>query len=112
VFYFFLLLVAAIGGVIYFWFMLQSVPGMSEERLGTLEPLPPDVGVWKRDEDSPEARSAKDRGLVREVRFYYDESNHRLYRQARYRSLETDDIVETEADQLVKRRRVKPSANS
>ncbi|MFO7179412.1 MAG: hypothetical protein DIU78_011995 [Pseudomonadota bacterium] len=111
-FYVFLLLVAAIGGLIYFWFMFQSVPGMAEERFGELEPLPPDVGVWKRDEDSAEAHSAKERGLAREIRLYYDESSQRLYRQVRYRSLATDDIVETEPDELVKRKRVKPTTKA
>jgi hypothetical protein len=109
VFYVLLLVIAALGGAIYLLFILQNVPGMAEERLGVLEPLPPDVGEWKRDEDSEAARGAAREGLIREVRTFFDEPAGKLFRQVRYRSAESGQIVRTEPDERLKRRRVKPS---
>jgi hypothetical protein len=44
---------------------------------------------------------------VREIRHFYYETTGRLVRQARYRSRETGEIVRTEPDEVVKRRRVR-----
>lgn len=106
-FYVFLLLVAALGVGIYLTFIFQNVPGMKEERLGTLEPLPPDVGTWKADTESAAARSASAEGLKREVRLFFDERKNRLYEQVRYRSAESAEIVRVEPDRPIKRRRIK-----
>ena len=106
-FYVFLLLVAAVGVGVYLTFLFQNVPGMKEERLGKLEPLPPDVNVWKRDTDSDAAREAEQQGLAREIRLLYDETRDRLFEQVRYRSVSNDEIVRVEPDRAVKRRRIK-----
>jgi hypothetical protein len=113
-FYVFLLIVAAAGVAIYLLFILREVPGAAEERLGRLEDLPPDLGQWKKDEDSPEGKDALARGERREVRFFYDRTHggfrgSRLLRQVRYRSAETNEILRAEPDELIKRRRVRSS---
>jgi len=106
-FYVFLLICAAIGIGIYLVFILNLVPGAREERLGVLEPLPSDVGKWKEDRESEAAKSALGEGLVREVRHYFYETSSRLVRQVRYRNAVTNEIVRSEPDEAVKRRRVR-----
>jgi hypothetical protein len=111
-FYVFLLIVAAAGVAIYLLFILREVPGAAEERLGTLEALPADIGQWKSDEDSPEGKAARVRGELREVRLFHDSSGGgfgggKLLRQVRYRSAETNEILRAEPDQQVKRKRVR-----
>jgi hypothetical protein len=108
-FYVFLLVVAAIGVGIYLMFVFQNVPGMKEERLGTLEPLPEDVGSWRTDSETEVARAASKEGLIREVRLFYDEGRERLVEQVRYRRASDSEIVRVEPDRRVKRRRVKPA---
>jgi hypothetical protein len=107
-FYLFLLLIAFAGVAVYLAFFLREVPGAAAQRLGELEPLPPDLGRWVPDETSSEARAARDRGLKREVRVLYDAARERrLVRQVRYRKLDTNEIVEIEPEQVIKRRRLK-----
>jgi len=111
-FYVFLLIVGVAGVGIYLLFILREVPGAAEERLGQLEPLPPDVGQWKKDEDSPEGIAAHDRGELREVRLFYDSAGGgfgggKLLKQVRYRSAATSEILRAEPDQQVKRKRVR-----
>jgi hypothetical protein len=111
VFYVFLILLAVGGVGVYLVFILREVPGAAEERLGRLE-LPPDVGKWKIDEESPEATAVKAEGLQREVRLLWDPDAgfmHRgkLVRQVRYRRLETRAIERVEPDETLKLRRVK-----
>ncbi len=113
-FYVFLLIVAAAGVAIYLLFILREVPGAAEERLGRLEDLPPDLGQWKKDEESAEGKHALERGERREVRFFYDRTHGgfrgaRLLRQVRYRSAETNEILRAEPDELIKRKRVRSS---
>ena len=106
-FYVLLLILAAVGAGIYFLVFMQNVPGAAAERFGTLEPLPEDCGEWKPDEESPEALAAKPDGLKREVRFFFEEGKQRLLKQGRYRSVESNEVVRVDPDQVVKRRRVK-----
>lgn len=106
-FYLLIIFLAAAGGAIYFYFFMQTVPGAVEERFGALEPLPMDVGSWKDDTDSAEALAAQKEGLKREVRFFFEEGRQRLLKQARYRSLTTNEVVKVEPDEVVKRRRRK-----
>jgi hypothetical protein len=103
VFYLFLLVVALAGIGIYVLFVLNLVPGAAEERLGVLEPLPPDTGTWKPD---PEGEGSEP-DLLREVRHYFYESEGRLVRQVRYRNRQTNEIVRADPDQVVKRRRIR-----
>jgi hypothetical protein len=107
VFYVFLLVLAGLGIGIYLIVFLGNVPGAAEERLGVLEPLPPDVGQWQEDLSSPEAARAREEGLRREVRTFFDEARGRLLRQARYRHPDSNEIVRADADLVVKRRRVR-----
>ncbi len=106
-FYVFLILLAALGAGLYLLLFLQHVPGAVEERLGVLEPLPGDLGVWVEDTEPANAERAKQEGLRREVRFFFDEGQDRLLRQARYVSLASQEIVRSDPDEVVKRRRVR-----
>ena len=103
----FLVVVGAIGVGIYLLFIFNLVPGAAEERLGVLEPLPPDVGVWKKDESSDAARAAGAEGLVREIRHYFYESEGKLVAQARYRSADTGEIVRVDPETAVRRKRLR-----
>ena len=90
-FYVFLIAVAVLGVGVYLTLIMRLVPGAAEERLGVLEALPPDVGVWKSD-----APPYVD-GLVRQVRLFHQPSaglfsNERLLRQVRYRHAGTSEI--------------------
>jgi hypothetical protein len=112
VFYVFLVLVAVLGVGVYLLFIFKLVPGAMEERLGVLEPLPDDVGKWKLDEHSSEAKAALARGRKREERLFFEEgagvlAQGRLLRQVRYRNATSNEIEEVEPDQPVKRRRVR-----
>lgn len=106
-FYVFLFVIAALSIGVYLLFILPNVPGAVEERLGVPEPLPSDLGVWKRDEESPEGRAALQRGEVREERTLFDEEHNRITRQTRYRDRNTDEIVRVDPEEVTKRRRVK-----
>jgi hypothetical protein len=111
-FYLFLVLIGLLALGAYATLVMHLVPGAAEERLGLLEPLPPDLGVWKVDETSPEGAAAKARGLVRQVRTCRLSSSgwfesERLVHQARYRDGATDAIVSVEPERLSKRRRVR-----
>jgi hypothetical protein len=114
VFYVFLILVGVAAVGVYLLFIFSQVPGAKEQRLGVLEPLPPDLGKWKVDEDSPEGAAAKREGLVREVRFLHYEtagfSHGRLVQQVRYKKPDTHEIVRVEPEREIKRKRVKKGA--
>jgi hypothetical protein len=103
--------IALLAGGIYFFIAMATVPGAKEERFGTLEDLPADVGKWKVDETSEVAKAAlKDEGLVREVRHFYHEPRGfsgagRLVYQVRYRDAETRKIARIEPEQTVDRAR-------
>jgi hypothetical protein len=105
VLYVFLIVIAALAIAVYLLLVFNNVPGAVEERLGTLEPLPEDIGVWHADAESDAGRTAHGAGLVREVRTFLDDG--KLVRQVRYKSLASGDIVRVEKDERIKRRRVK-----
>jgi hypothetical protein len=112
VFYFFLVIVGALGVGVYVLFILRLVPGAAEERFGVLEPLPNDVGKWKLDDSSPAGQAAASAGQHREERLFYEErtgllGSGKLVRQVRYRNVHTNAIERIEPDQIVKRKRVK-----
>jgi len=109
VFYVFLVVVAALGIAFYLLFLLNLVPGMKEERLGVLEPLPDDLGKWVEDDSSEAGRAARAQGLVRETRHYHYEagSGGKLVVQGRVRNPTTDEIVRVEQERVIKRRRVR-----
>lgn len=111
-FYLFLLVVAALGVAVYLLFIFKLVPGALEERVGVLEPLPEDVGKWRIDEHSADGRAARDRGEKREERLFFEESQGllaqgRLVRQVRYRNAASNSIERVEADEPVKRKRIR-----
>jgi hypothetical protein len=111
-FYVLLLVVALVGTAVYLAFVLREVPGAAEQRLGQLEPLPEDIGRWKPDTESTEGLASMEQGLRREVRTIYDEPRGtlragRLLKQTRYRSVESNEIVRVDPEQVVKRRRIK-----
>jgi hypothetical protein len=106
-FYVFLVLVGIAGIAVYVLFIFNLVPGVQDERLGVLEPLPPDVGHWNADTESAEGRNAANSGLVREVRHYFYENGGKLVLQVRYRKKDSGEIVRVEPEQPVKRKRVR-----
>ena len=103
----FLLVIAAIGGLLYILVIHREVPGAVEQRFGVLEALPEDIGVWKVDEESEEGKAAVARGLRRESRLFHDLQANRLLRQVRFRNQATNEIVRVDPDEVVKRRRIR-----
>lgn len=112
-FYLFLLVVGLGALTVYMTLILNLVPGAAAERLGVLEELPPDLGIWKVDESPSDQPSLEEQGLRRETRMYYQRTpGERLVRQVRYRDLVTNEIVRVEPDKVIKRRRVKRRSSS
>lgn len=109
-FYLFLLGVATAGGIIYL-FIAGLFPGLKEERFGVLEPLPPDLGRWQVDSESPAGLAAAQEGKRREVRLLFEEgglfSSGKLTRQARLRDAATNEILTILPDERVARRRIR-----
>ena len=108
----FLVMVAVIGGLLYLLVIHREVPGAVEQRLGVLEPLPPDLGKWKIDDASEEGKAAAQQGLRRETRFFHDPDgglfrSGKLVRQVRYRNPATNAIARVDPDAPVRRRRLK-----
>lgn len=106
-FYLFLVLLGVVGAGLYSWLFVREVPGFAEQRFGKLEELPTDLGKWRPDEESAEAEAARAEGLRREVRHWFDSDSGKLLFQARYRSTETNEIVRSDPDAVVKRKRVR-----
>jgi hypothetical protein len=106
-FYVFLLLIGVASIAIYLVFVVREVPGLATQRLGELEPLPPDLGKWKDDVESEHGKLAVSEGLRRETRVLWDEASGRLVYQTRYRDAETNTIVRIEPERAERRRRVK-----
>jgi hypothetical protein len=110
-FYVFLLIIAAAGIALYLLVILREVPGAAEERLGKFEELPADLGKWRSDVESEEGKRALGDGQRREERFWLDRASGfggpKLLRQVRYRSVETNEIVRAEPDEVVKRKRLR-----
>lgn len=109
-FYGFLLGVAAIGGIAYF-FIAGMFPGLKEERFGVLEPLPDNLGKWESDAESDAGRAALANGQRLEVRLLFEAggllSAGRLLRQSRLRDQATNEIQRVLPDEIIKRRRVR-----
>jgi len=112
VFYVFLLGVAAVGGVIYF-FAAGLFPGLREERFGVLEPLPPNLGKWQTDTESDAGRAAAAAGKKREVRLLFEAGgligSGKLSRQTRLRDATSNEILEVLPEEEVPRKRIKVS---
>jgi len=98
----FMVVVAALGGLVYLVLIMSHVPGAREERFGMLEPLPDKLGEWVR-ADAPSAD-----GLLREERYLFDEASRKLLLQVRYRDAESGKIERVEPERVIKRRRVRP----
>jgi hypothetical protein len=110
----FLVAIAAIGLLFYLLVIYREIPGAVEQRLGELEAIPADVNKWKPDDESEAGKAAAAKGLLREVRLYFDEKGGALghgkfVRQARYRNRATNAITSVEPDEPVRRKRVKKS---
>ncbi len=101
------MLVGIAGIGVYVLFIFNLVPGVQDERLGVLEPLPPDVGHWSTDTESAAAQAATREDLVREVRHFFYESSGKLVLQVRYKRKESGEIVRVEPERPVKRKRVR-----
>ena len=88
---------------------MREVPGFAEQRFGKLEELPPDVGTWRTDTESNQAKQAASEQLEREVRHWWDSDKGKLFLQVRYRDATSRAIVRVDPDVVVKRRRVRVS---
>ncbi len=114
--FFFLVIATGLGTLIYLVLVHGSVPGSVDERLGSLEPLPADLGKWIPDGDTSDGRAAAERGQIREVRHLEGSgggliSKPHLVRQVRYRNSTSGEVEHVEPDQRVPRRRRKPSVD-
>lgn len=113
--YVFVVVLGLLGVAAYLLVIFKEVPGAVEERLGTLDALPEHVGQWRSDDDSELGRAALHNGERREVRLWYQQGggwfgSERLCEQVRYRSLTSNEIVRSDPDRWVKRRRRKASS--
>ena len=65
---------ALVGGIIYLALVAFGLfPGLKEERIGVLAPLPPDLGQWRFDAESDAGREAVRAGKKLEVRVVFEE---------------------------------------
>ncbi|SRR5690606_7113881 len=104
------LAIAIIPIIVYGIIVLLEIPGLAQERLGELEPLPEDLNQWKPDHETEAGKAALARGAVREVRIWLDPAGgwlgrERLMQQVRYRNLKTDEIEAVEPDKRIRRKR-------
>ncbi|HLV23018.1 MAG TPA: hypothetical protein VKZ49_19145 [Polyangiaceae bacterium] len=111
-FFIFLLIIAAVAVAVYLAFIFREVPGVAEQRLGSLAPLPEDLGKWRADTESEQGQRAAEEGLKREVRILHVSSTglfgaERLVHQARYRDAKTNQIVRIDPERSERRRRVR-----
>ncbi len=90
---------------------MSQVPGAADDRLGVYEPLPPDLGKWKTDTNTPAAEAATASGQLREIRWFFQEagigSGGMLIQQARLRDMKSGEILVVEPEVATKRRRIK-----
>ncbi|HTM45327.1 MAG TPA: hypothetical protein VL137_10255 [Polyangiaceae bacterium] len=108
--YAFLLLLGLLGLATYLLVIFREVPGAVDERLGQFEALPSDVGQWRSDETSDAGRAALAQGERREVRLWQHHSggffsSEQLCEQVRYRDVSTGQILRSEPDRPIKRKR-------
>ena len=96
-----MVVVAALGGLVYLLLIMSNVPGAKEERFGMLEPLPERLGEWVR------AEAPEPDGSIREQRHLFDEPSQKLVLQVRYRHADTGKIERVEAERVIKRRRLR-----
>jgi hypothetical protein len=109
--YAFLILLGLLGVIAYVLVIFREVPGAVDERLGTLEPLPKNLGQWQVDEASEQGKAALTEGLQREVRIWHEAAGgffgrEKLVEQARYRNLTTREIERVDEERPIKRRRI------
>jgi hypothetical protein len=110
--YVFVVVLGLLGVATYLLVVFREVPGAIEERLGTLDALPEHLGQWRTDEESAAGCAALQKGERREVRLWCQQSggwlgSQRLYEQARYRNLASNEIVRYDPDRVIKRKRNK-----
>lgn len=103
-------MVGAVVVALVFWLtvfvVLFTAQGSSplEYLFGPLEPLPDDLGIWHEKGAAPSSR------LIREERLLLPARGERattLLRQVRYRDRLSGEIVSSEPEQVVPRRRTK-----
>jgi hypothetical protein len=107
----FVILIAALGAGLYLTIMYSSIPGAVDERLGKLDALPDNLGLWTPDTDSEAGKLALAKGKRREVRTLYEPGGllrrHCLVIQGRLRDVQSGEIEDIEPEQRVTRRRHK-----
>ena len=109
--YLLLVLIALVPCVIYAIVVMLEVPGMADERFGVLEALPEDIGEWKPEPDEDAIPDAATEGLIRETRLWINPNDlfgrKKMYRQVRYLDPETQEVLHTEKDVRIRRKRIK-----
>ncbi len=96
-----------LSGLTYIVVTLLVIPGLADERLGRLEDLPEDAGIWKEDLDSHDAHDAMKQGLRRETRYWIDQDvigRERIVHQVRYVSKDGV-VVRTGPETRIRRKR-------
>lgn len=103
--YVFLLIVGAVGALAYLALFFSHVPGAADERFGTLEELPAELGVWTTDKEPSSD------GLLVERRYLSADTSRgdttKLILQVRYRHPERGEIVRIDPEETYRRRRLK-----
>jgi hypothetical protein len=107
--YLFVVLIGGLGTLAYLAIMLNAVPGAIDERLGKLEELPENLGVWRQDESSTEGAALAAQGKRLEERYLLEAGGlfrrQTLVKQTRVRELASNDIVEVRPEERSPRRR-------
>ncbi len=110
--YLFIVLIGALGFLAYLGIMFNAVPGTLDERFGTLEKLPDNLGTWTYDTESEEGAALAAAGKRLEIRHLLESSGllarkQYLIKQVRVRDLATNEIIEVRPEQRMVRRRRK-----
>lgn len=103
--YVFLLIVGAIGAVAYLLLFFSHVPGATDERFGTLEELPGELGVWLKDEQKSSETMVTERRYLPADPSGGDTT--KLVIQVRHRDRSTGEIVRIDPEETYRRRRKK-----
>lgn len=107
--YLFVVIIGGLGTLAYLAIMFNAVPGAADERLGKLDPLPENLGVWKFDDSSTEGADLAARGKRLEERYILEPGGlfkpQVIVKQVRVRDAATNEIEEVRPETRTRRRR-------
>ena len=109
--YLFVVIIGGLGLIAYLSIMFNAVPGTVDERLGTLEALPANLGEWVNDTTSDEGRTLAAQNKRLEQRYLLEPGGlfrpQVLIKQSRLRDVATNEIIEVRPEVRTRRRRTK-----